>query len=161
MIDQLIDEIGQIKRRLRDLESQEEIAPACRVFRTSNRTIASGTASWVSVPFGSEGYDTRDMHGTTNTERIVIPVTGKYLIGAVIKWDANATGDRWLALRVDGTTIIAAHKHTAKGVDMSLVVARRLTAAQYVEMVVMQDSGGGLALLYADDAPSFWAHKVG
>lgn len=101
---------------------------------------------------GTEEYDTDTFHDTaTNPGRLTIPSgkDGKYRLSAWVRFDANATGDREVILRKNGTTEIAAQRARAlnsgsrKG-GMTITCDAALVATDYVEVLFYQDSGGSL-----------------
>ncbi len=134
--------------------------PMCRVKKTSANNIADSTPT--TLNFGSETYDTDTMHNnSTNPSRITFATAGKYHVGAVVKWDVAAGGTRKISIMLGGSTVLAAVEHPDDCESMTISLDYTFTAAQYVELVVYQDSGGGIDVLAEDGSPAFWAHKIG
>jgi len=130
--------------------------PRCRVYPNAAQTIASG--SWTAIAFDNEIYDTDTMHdNSTNNTRITATTAGAYHIGCAVEWAAAAGGSRWVAIRANGSSILSTVKHSPSDVSMVTSVDYALTAGQYIEMVVKQDSGGDLDV----SSQRFWAHKIG
>lgn len=74
--------------------------PSCHVWRSSALTVTTSTET--DVIFGNEDHDNADMHHpTTARDRITIPQTGVYMVGAHLRWEANATGQRRLRLTLN------------------------------------------------------------
>jgi hypothetical protein len=121
----------------------ESEAIACTVYRSTAQTI--GHASWTAIAFDGEVRDTYAMHSTvTNTTRITITWSGFYLITGSFAWVANAAGARGVAVRLNGTTFLAAEDKPAAQDLMSIAVLYYVTAGQYVELCAYQDTGGNL-----------------
>lgn len=142
-------------------------APAVRVYNSANISISNNTVT--ALTFDTERYDVGSgMHSTSvNTGRLTVPTGcgGKYHIGASLVFAANATGRRYAAIRLNGTTLIAIQIEPtnsgtyATGIQVSCDYA--LAAADYVEVEVYQDSGGALNVTFAGNySPEFWAHWV-
>ena len=160
MIDDLMTEIVALKRRVRELEAKEVINPCCRVLRTTNRSIADST--WTAVPFGSERYDTHGMHsGSVNVTRITAMVAGKYAIGGNVEWDQSPNGSRYIGILVNGTTLLSVVEHGPTAEAMATLADYQFAVGEYAELVVYQDSGGGLNVLATNNGPAFWMHKIG
>lgn len=135
-------------------------APMCRVRKSSANNVADSTAT--AIGFGSEDYDTDTMHdNSTNPSRITFTTAGKYHVGAMIKWAGAAGGTRKVSIVLGGATTLAAVEHPADCESMTISLDYVFTAAQYVELVVYQDSGGTIQVLVEDGSPTFWAHKIG
>ena len=115
-------------------------------------------SAYISIPnntdtlltFNTENFDTSSYHDTsTNTSRLTVPTTGKYLITANIGFAANATGYRTGQIKKNGSTNVGTigTNPTPNGtfdtqISNSVVVSA--TAADYFEIQVFQSSGGAL-----------------
>lgn len=126
-----------------------------RAFHNASQSIANGTST--ALLLNSERYDTQGLHSvTTNTNRLTALIEGVYLIGASVRFVANTTGIRTLAIRLNGANVIAAqHLHTpTTETHLSVTTLYRLSVDDYVEMVVHQTSGGSLSVMrLADSSP--------
>jgi len=114
---------------------------------TTQQTIANNTITVLT--WDSEDFDTDAFHSTSsNTGRITIPAgkSGKYLLIGQTEFAANATGDRELYLRKNGSTIKTIYTPATATVFpiLSFSAILDLTATDYVEMAVFQTSGGNL-----------------
>ena len=132
--------------------------PHCRVYNSANISIPNNTLT--ALTFNSERVDTDTMHSTvTNTGRITMTTAGWYDVGGAIQWPAAAAGARAVYLRVNGTNYIAAKRlDNAAQVDMEVSTSWQFAAADYVEVVVLQVSGGALNVVAAaSSSPEAWA----
>lgn len=134
-----------------------------RVYRSTAQSIPNITNT--AIAFDSETYDAHNMHSTvSNTSRLTAVMHGKYHIYASIRFAANATGYRYVQLRVDGTTYIAADKRAAlaSGTQFFTVSTEiNLALGQYAELIVYQDSGGSLNVDATSYSPIFGMTLVG
>lgn len=119
-----------------------------KVFDTSAQTIATGATGVLT--FDSEVWDPNGYHDTvTNNTRITPTVAGKYIVVANVSWALNGTGSRYVAVRLNGTTI--QNSSTRAAVSGSLVHGLTVSSivdlngsTDYVEAVGAQTSGGNL-----------------
>ena len=117
-----------------------------RVKNSVAQSVADNTMTVVT--FDQEVFDTDTMHSTSsNTGRLTATTAGKYLITVVLQFDSNATGNRWIQFRKNGSTLIQsfvqqADQSTATYLHLSCLAD--LSATDYVEVQVQQTSGGAL-----------------
>jgi hypothetical protein len=113
------------------------------------------TATLTAVSFtAADIYDTFSGHSpSVNPERITIATAGWYMLFGYAKFAANATGSRELYFRFTRSAVTtylqladARPGQAAQPTQISLAAPFELQAADYVEMVVYQSSGGGLIL---------------
>lgn len=142
--------------------------PQARVFNNANLSINNGVAT--TLTFNSERYDNGGLHSTSaNTSRLLVPITGLYMIGACVQFAVNATGYRYVDLLVTfaagGTATIVSDRRAGTAVIETTIPVEteyELAAGDYVEVVVAQSSGGALNVLaVASYSPEFWMHRVG
>ena len=125
----------------------------CSLYKTANQTISHDTIT--QVTFDAEAYDTDGFHSTsTNTSRITIPTGkgGKYLFTFQTQWDLNGTGDRSIYYYKNGAngtamvrySIVSGSYYTIQNASIVL----DLVAGDYIEMYVLQSSGGNLNIQY-------------
>lgn len=131
---------------------------AARVYNSSAQTI--GTASTTVLTFNSERFDTNTLHDTsTNTSRLTAPVTGLYTISGMVTFATNGTGRRQLRITLNGTTDLAIAQFPGDAtlpVRMNVQTIYHLSATDYVELRVYQDSGGNLdTVVGAAASPEF------
>jgi len=138
--------------------SYPEVVPSARVY--NNAVIAVANNSNVTLTFNKERWDTDTIHDTsTNTGRLTCKTAGIYHIYGSVQFEANATGNRYLIIRLNGSTVIASLGHTevaAAVEDMSISTEYSLAVNDYVELVVYQNSGGALKVnAAANYSPEF------
>ena len=127
--------------------------PSVLAVETSDQSIPNNTITAVTFN-DTELYDVQSQHDTTaNTSRITCGATaniGLYHFHASGLWASNATGQRYAALRLNGTTElyrVGTSSNAATAMGWSVSGYYRLTAiTDYMEVVVFQNSGGALAL---------------
>lgn len=123
--------------------------PACSVYHNTTQSQTTGTAL-TALAANSENYDNDSMHSTvTNNSRITIQTAGRYEVGAVVSWAANATGNRALAFAKNGVGVndYLVDIRTGTATNSTGISGSRtlvLAAGDYVEVSVWQTSGGNL-----------------
>jgi len=79
---------------------------------------------------------------------MVIPTTGYYLVNASVEWNANGTGERKMKIVKNAALdVVIESKFRAQSAGNTYLVNSTvlyLTAADYLQMQVYQDSGGNL-----------------
>lgn len=138
-------------------------SPSCRAYNSAAISIANTTAT--AVTLDSERFDNASMHSTSsNTSRITIPTGGggKYLFGSGTSWAGSAAGTvRYTYIQLNATTIVAAavaQFGASSNSQITLTSAYSFAAADYIETIVYQDTGGALNLnSTANFSPEFWA----
>jgi hypothetical protein len=135
--------------------------PAARVTHSSAQSIPDFPPG-ATLAFDTEHYDTASMHdNATNNSRLTAPVTGIYAVTAEVDWTSNATGTRELTLMKNGSTFIADDDTDGisvvfGGQSQSVTAQVRLVAGDYVEVGVLQTSGGSLNVMSAGEtSPEF------
>lgn len=128
------------------------------------QSISNNTPTAVTFP--REAHDTHDFHSTSsNTSRLVAPLTGSYLVGGRVRWADNGTGIRGIGVVNSGTTYTAAHDWlqiagaVSSGYPMVQAGSRveEIAAGEYVELYVVQTSGAALNVTDAE----FWIRYQG
>lgn len=137
--------------------------PRARVFHDANQSIDDSTVT--ALAFNSERFDTDGIHDTaTNNSRLTCATAGTYLIGASVEWASSATGNRNLSLRLNGTTFLVGVAQTAltgATTQQQFATLYDLAAADYVECMVFQTSGGALNVnAQGNYTPEFWMVRV-
>lgn len=137
--------------------------PACRVYNNAAFSHSSSGSAMV-VTFNSERYDTDTMHSTSaDTGRITFNTAGLYLVEGGVQWDANATGVRYLGIRLNGATFLRLTQENAVN-DLGQVISTvyKFAATNYVELVAFQNSGATRTIVAAGNySPEFSATWVG
>lgn len=134
-----------------------------RVFNNANISIPN--SSDTALTFNSERWDDNTIHDTsTNPGRLTATIEGRYQICGGVTWAANATGNRNLSIRLNGSTTIAleAEKSLSAGKShYTICTTTQLAAAGYAELMAFQDSGGALNVeLAANRSPEFMMQRL-
>ena len=129
------------------------------VMATSVLDTSLTTATWTNMLFASEEYDTGAMHSTSsNTGRLTVVDAGLYQVTASVFLNFHA-GNKPCGLMLrknaagsstggtlitQSTTIMSNNALVITGAELNTHL--RLAAADYLELFVLQDSGGALVL---------------
>ena len=139
--------------------------PSARVYNDADISVANNTL--VALTFNTERWDTDTIHNTsTNTNRLTCQTAGLYHIYGTVLFAANATGQRAVQIKLNGTTFIGGDMRVdaaaSGGTRLTAVTEYSLSAADYVELVVFQDSGGALNVTSAGNySPEFGMTYLG
>jgi hypothetical protein len=133
-----------------------------RAIVTHNATQSIATATTTVLTFNTESSDVTGMHSTvTNPSRLTVQTgeDGFYLITGWVDFAANATGQRTIAILLNGAFLVRHTVDAAASGDTYLTIAFHyaLTAAQYLELAVVQNSGGNLNVA---TGPLFTAQRI-
>jgi hypothetical protein len=123
--------------------------PAARVGGAGSQAVANRVLTSVNFPI--EHYDTADLHSTSaNTSRLTAPVAGIYRMSTNLLWESNPTGQRELIFELNAASPLSHHipafvTAPATAGDMQqLSTEIKLAAGDFVEVRVLQSSGGSL-----------------
>lgn len=151
-----------IRDNLLYLKDRADNPPRAFVYHSATQSIANGTDT--AVACNSEILDSAALHDTaTNNSRLTVPSgeTGIWLFAAYVEFDANATGQRKLVLRHGGSQTMAALTVDAAAgsqpTRLTVTTILSMSAAEYMEAVVSQNSGGALNLA---SVPRFSAQRI-
>ena len=131
------------------------------ISRSGTQSISDGVNT--SVEWNGTIYDDFSMHNPSanNGERIVMPVAGYYLVGAMIMWQGTSlTGIRRIQLTKNGAVIATNRFNPESNADPrhECTMLDYFSANQYATVQVFQNCNTGLNLL---NGCRFWAVKVG
>jgi hypothetical protein len=127
------------------------------VVLSADQTETSSGTVVTPIAWTSASFDTDHLFDPAHNTRLTAPISGVYQIDAGVRWAANPTGLRFLAICLNGdttgcfaTTNIGASEvqavsdsgHLTQQTASSLI---ELNAGDTVSAVVQQDSGGNLA----------------
>jgi len=124
------------------------LQPACKLGISADISLANGAS--VTVTWDVETYDVTDMHdSSTNPTRVTIVTDGKYLIQGKARFASNASNVRSVHIYKNGSTELdSTFRDAGSGViDILVSTVADLSATDYLEMVVYQNSGGALNLV--------------
>lgn len=124
---------------------------AARAFHNAAQSIANNTTTVLALNserFDQEANVASTIHDTvTNNSRLTCRTAGVYAISAAIEWAANSTGIRTLNIRLNGATVLASvdlNTTTGGGAKQTAATHYALAVNDYVEITVLQNSGGAL-----------------
>jgi hypothetical protein len=135
----------------------------------ANAATAIATATWTSVAFaGTDRFDTSSYHDpASNNTRLTVPSNGYYMIGANVQFAGSVTGERGVRIYLGGATILAQEMRTAVQdaalpTRINIVTLYQLSATNYVEVQMWQDSGGSInSENVANSTGEFWITRLG
>jgi hypothetical protein len=129
------------------------------VSATENTAVNFPNATPTVANLDGEHFDTANMHSTgANNSRLVAPITGIYQVSGHVNWAADIDGERIVDLYRNGAFVhnMAGERNNDDDVVVqpfaSLV---RLTAGQYVELVLFHTAGAPL-MVRADEFSMHW-----
>ena len=145
---------------MKDVSDFWALTPRCSVYSSAALSVPTGASTWTVVPFASETFDIvqsgdSPSHDTaTNNSRIYVRTSGKYEINGQLQIVLNSVGYRSVQVRLNaagsgtgGTQLAVNTVDASSAALVSLpipTVEHDLTAGDYVEMFVQQNSGGAL-----------------
>lgn len=130
-----------------------------RVARGTAQTISNN--AWNAVSFDAETYDEGGFWDAGAPTRFTVParMDGQYLVVARNAFNPHATGTRWIAIRRGGSVYESAeffnNLGASSGTSTFTYTILDLTAGEYLELMVGQNSGGNLNIYGVSNAPEF------
>ncbi|MBA7592277.1 hypothetical protein ES708_34455 [subsurface metagenome] len=139
-------------------------AHGARVYHSLDQSIPNFT--WYTLAFDSERYDTDDIHDTvTNNSRLTCQTAGKYVISGSIVWSMDATGDRSIHIRLNGSIYLVYQTIRAPAsmmASMCLTTIYDLAVDDYVELRAFHNLGNGLTIYeWSNYSPEFMMQRIG
>lgn len=139
--------------------------PMVRVHNNGvGQTISTGQWTSSALTHSTELFDNSNLHSTsTNTDRITVASTGKYLFGAYIQGNTYGSGAYMsgVGLYADATTWLARQIGWAESTlvyhYLSVSGLYELSASSYVTVIPMQETGANLSMY----SLGFWALWIG
>lgn len=117
--------------------------PKCRVYNNAAISVPGNTNTILT--FNAERYDTDTIHSTSsNTSRLTCVTAGTYQIFGHVTFASAGTDRRFLQILLGGSTSLGAIDVPGGALSLSVNTTYALTAGQYVELQVYQNSGGAL-----------------
>ncbi len=104
-------------------------------------------ATWTAVNMGAVFHDTQAGWSAGSPSRLTAPRSSYYLVGASVGFDVNATGVRQLSILYNGADYsYGVSMGAVAGIQsrMSATTSMVMTAGDYVQASVWQNSGGAL-----------------
>lgn len=135
---------------LTQIESQTPLLPSLGVYR--NAALSQSGTSALTMLWDSESWQdnvaANAMHSTsTNTDRLIAPVTGKYAIKFSVEYSSNASAPYLtLKIQLNGSST-GIRWETREGVasqtnQISISTEYKLNASDYVQCVVTSSISG-------------------
>lgn len=120
------------------------IRPCAKVTKAALQTISNNTIT--ALTFDTERKDTDTIHdNSTNNTRLTCKTAGFYAIKGCIAWASNGTGERFVAIRLNGTTYLAIDRRApVSTAEQTVSTDYDLAVNDYVELIAFQTSGGNL-----------------
>jgi hypothetical protein len=129
-----------------------------RVSKAESQTIphmtGGGPDQFTAITFPSERWDTDEMHdNVVNSSRLTPNTPGLYYIWGNVAWANHPAGVRLLGIKLSGNINIAQVSQNpladpGLGTEQSVSTLYYLSAGDYVELVVRQNSGVPLDVSY-------------
>ena len=158
-VDDALDELAE---RVTDKEGP----PACRVYHDAAQSCAN--ASWVTLSFNSENFDTDTMHDTvTNNSRITATTAGRYLLACNIKMVMPGNSEiEAVKLVLNGSSEIAfqGYTHLATNWDNCKLLCSTvydLSATDYVQVQILNYYGSAINTVAGETGNWFLAVRLG
>lgn len=123
--------------------------PRASVYRTASQSITNNTLTAVAndtLDYQSEGL----WNSATNPSRLTCITAGLYLVNTWATFTATGAGSRQIYIYKNGVTYYAPIKITdqfAIGAPIVTSAQVDMDAGDYVESIVLQDSGGALTII--------------
>jgi len=121
----------------------------------SEQSISNGSGSWTTINFDTEDFDDDGMHNnSTNKSRLTAQRDGDYIFNAYIPWAANGSGIRWVKIKKylnaggseDYAVVNVVPVSSSDLSEMCISATVNMAANDYVQIEVMQTSGGSLSI---------------
>ena len=139
--------------------------PAARAYHNTTQTVGTG-GSGTALALNSEQFDNDTIHDTsTNNSRLTATTAGVYLITGSFGVTHNA--GRYIAeILYNGTTVIGRNgmynTGSSQGVTVAVAALYKLSASDYVQLRVYQDSGTTATVVSSGNySPYFGMQWVG
>lgn len=135
-----------------------------RVYNSASISIPNNT--WTVLPFNSQRRDTDTIHDpVTNNSYLTCKTAGVYVIIGQASFTASAVGERHWQIRLNGITGIGYADTDAMAAGAPFfnpTTIYDLALNDYVELMVFQNSGGPLNIIYAPQkTPEFMMQRIG
>lgn len=132
------------------------------VFRNTAQSVPNAT--FTDVIWNQEAADPHAWHdNATNPERVTVDATGIYDVHLSVHWASNASGNRQLLLRVNGSTVRKSVVNPTTGgfpTGQELSAHLSLATGDYLTAMAYQDSGGALDIDAANQPVRLTVMKV-
>jgi hypothetical protein len=129
------------------------VIPQARAEFTTPQSIPDNT--FTPLCFDTTVFDNDNVWGGGSTcgaagskTELIAPVAGVYEVNASVQWDTNSTGARVIRIEKNASTDLVTDQRTAIGFTAnSASTMVKLAAGDFVQALVLQNSGGALNVL--------------
>lgn len=132
--------------------------PRVSVYASASQSVPN--SSDTALTANTENYDTDSMHAGSGS-RITFTTAGVYIVLASVAYDASAAARVLTRFQIDGTDLYPCDSRAAIGGatpdQVSITRTFAVSAAQYIEVIANQNSGGDLDV----DLQEFAAYRIG
>lgn len=133
------------------------------VYNVGSQSVNNNTVT--AITYNTEEYDTDNYHSTvSNTSRLTVPTTAKYLVSVTLYFDAATVGVREIDItkNVGATTLAVQAGGDQGGVPaiQNVTFTANLTAGDYIETNAFQTKGVAVNVIGASYA-KFQITRVG
>jgi len=129
-----------------------------RAYISADQSIPNN--SWTKVEFDAEDFDQQSEFDSATNYRFTATVTGYYQVNCRVEFDYHTAGSRGIAIYVNGAVNSYGSSFMGSAAIGALVNdIVYLTAGQYIEVFVFQDSGGALDLNSGSETSYISIHK--
>ena len=116
---------------------------SAKVYNSANQSTSASTET--ALTFNTEDWDTDSIHDTSsNTSRLTLPTSGKWLLIGQVTWAASGGGTRYGLIKKNGSTDMAkVHANPNGSFDHSIQVQLivNASAGDYFELYGYQNAG--------------------
>lgn len=142
---------------IRDAGNFFRLPPLCVLRRNTDLALVAATTT--AVPWQTVDVDNDGMFDAGNPTRITAMTPGWYQLTGAAVFEPHATGFRQAEYRRNGLDVFSGIVALSAGASphsiLPFVGMVRLEAADYVEAIVYQNSGGALDLRAVNNSPRF------
>ena len=133
----------------------------CKVYRSSNQTITTGT--YTKVQFNAEVFDTLTEFDSSTNHRYVAGTAGIYLLNSTLMYaDMGDTLDMICEIRVNNTAVATFdHKSSSTNYEsVAVTVVQNLSASDYVEVFTKHMHGADRLLFSGQQNTYFCVQRL-
>lgn len=119
--------------------------------RQTGAVTHTSSGNWQTIAMNTEDVDTDNMFTLGSPTRITFNRAGIYLVDGFFEFAGNVTGRRFIGIQINGAVGptrgyngTQTDSLTGQGVGMGIALALKFNAADFVELIGFQNSGGNL-----------------
>lgn len=141
----------------------ELTSKGARVYANANQIIPNG-GDGTKLSFSTVRWDTDGLFDIADPTKLTIKTDGVYIITALIEWATSANGVRYVDILLNNTDYIGieSRQGASAAIYMHATSIYTLKAGDYIEVLVFQNSGGNLDVVYETQAsPELTVQRIG